>query len=139
MQEIETLIRAKYPILYIVSWEEQRVEEAVQAVCENLKRTLYGWTVTGGVKPPIERSTVSSTKTGGLPREIEVLAQIHEATDNAVFLLKDFHPYLSDYRVVRLLRDLAAKMRGRAQTLIIVSPSLTLPQDLEKDITVVEF
>jgi SpoVK/Ycf46/Vps4 family AAA+-type ATPase len=138
MHEIETLIRAKYPILYIVSWEERRVEEAVHKVCESLKRALYTWTVTGGVKPAIPRPTVSSTRSG-LPGEIEVLAQILETTENGVFLLKDFHPYLKDYRVVRLLRDLAAKMRGRSQTLIIVSPNLTLPQDLEKEVTVVEF
>jgi ATP-dependent 26S proteasome regulatory subunit len=138
MREIETLIRAKYPILYIVSWEERRVEEAVQKVCTDLKRSLYTWTVTGGVKPPIPRATVVSSRTG-IPGEIEVLAQILEATENGVFLLKDFHPYLKDYRVVRLLRDTAAKMRGRAQTLIILAPSLVLPQDLEKDITVVEF
>jgi ATP-dependent 26S proteasome regulatory subunit len=139
MQEIETLIRAKYPILYIVSWEERRVEEAVRNVCNGLKRNLYTWTVTGGIKPEIPRSTVNSTRTGGLPGELEVLAQIHQASENGVFLLKDFHPYLKDYRVVRLLRDLAAKMRGRSQTLIICSPSLTLPQDLEKDVTVLEF
>ena len=27
MREIETLIRARYPILYVISWEERRVEE----------------------------------------------------------------------------------------------------------------
>ena len=139
MQEIEILIRAKYPILYIVSWEERRVEDAVQEVCTELKRSLHTWTITAGAKPPIPRSTVNSSRTGALPGELEVLAQIHEGMENSVFLLKDFHPYLKDYRVVRLLRDLAAKMRGRSQTLIIVSPGLTLPQDLEKDVTVVEF
>ncbi|HWD42022.1 MAG TPA: AAA family ATPase [Fimbriimonas sp.] len=136
-EEIEILIRAKYPILYVVSWEERRVEEAVSAVCGELKRALHSWTVTGGIKPPIPR--VTSSRSGGLSPDLEILAQIHEAPEGSVFLLKDFHPYMKDYRVIRLLRDLALRMRGRSQTLILTAPSLVLPQDLEKEVTVVEF
>mgnify|MGYP000135161123 CR=1 FL=1 len=38
----------------------------------------------------------------------KALALVHEAPDFTVFLLKDFHPYMKDSRVTRLLRDLAA-------------------------------
>jgi ATP-dependent 26S proteasome regulatory subunit len=46
---------------------------------------------------------------------------------------------MKDYRVTRLLRDLAVRLRSRAQTLIITGPVLNLPADLEKDVTVVDF
>jgi SpoVK/Ycf46/Vps4 family AAA+-type ATPase len=78
-------------------------------------------------------------KTSALPGELEALAVVHEAPEYTVFLLKDFHPYMKDYRVVRLLRDLAVKLRGRAETLILMGPTLNLPTDLEKDVTVVDF
>jgi len=68
-----------------------------------------------------------------------VLAQMHEAPEYTVFLVKDFHPYMRDNRVVRLLRDLSGRLRTRAQTLILTSPMLTLPPELEKDVTVIEF
>jgi ATP-dependent 26S proteasome regulatory subunit len=90
------------------------------------------------MKPSIVRPT-GVTKSGSLPAELEALASIHEAPDFAVFLLKDFHPFMKDYRVVRLLRDLAQRLRGRSQTLILIGPTLTLPTDLEKDVTVVDF
>jgi SpoVK/Ycf46/Vps4 family AAA+-type ATPase len=137
-QEIEVLIRAKYPILYIVSWEERRVEDAVQKVCSGLNRTLHTWSITQGMRPPVNRST-GPVKPTQLPGELEALALVHESPDYTVFLLKDFHPYMKDYRVIRLLRDLAVRMRGRAQTLILTGPSLSLPTDLEKDVTVVDF
>ncbi len=137
-QEIEVLIRAKYPILYIVSWEEKRVEEALQKVCTNLNRTLHTWSVTQGMKPAVNRPG-GQVRTSTLPGELEALALVHEAPEYTVFLLKDFHPYMKDYRVVRLLRDLANRLRGRAETLILMGPSLNLPTDLEKDITVVDF
>jgi SpoVK/Ycf46/Vps4 family AAA+-type ATPase len=132
--EIEILIRAKYPILYLVSWEERRVEECLNKVCGGLNRKLHTWSITQGLKP-----TLGSGGKGSLPGELEVLAQIHEAPEYTVFLLRDFHPYLRDNRVIRLLRDLALRLRGRAQTIILMGPTLTLPTELEKDVTVVDF
>lgn len=137
--EIEVLIRAKYPILYIVSWEERRVEDTLNKICGGLNRTLHTWSITQGVRPPVARPSGVARSETKLSGELEILAQIHEAPEYTVFLLKDFHPYLKDYRVVRLLRDLAARMRGKAQTLILTGPVLTLSPDLEKDVTVVEF
>ena len=134
IQEIEILIRAKYPILFISSWEERRVEEALGAICQPLKRTLHTWSLTQGMKPLVSRGGASS-----LPGELEALAQVHESPEYTVFLLKDFHPYMKDPRVVRLLRDLASRLRGKAQTLILMGPTLTLPPELEKDLTVVDF
>jgi ATP-dependent 26S proteasome regulatory subunit len=137
-KEIEVLIRAKYPIVYVVSWEERRVEQAVANVCKSLNRTLYTWTVTQGMRPPVPRTSGPATPSS-LPGELEALALVHEAPEYTVFLLKDFHPYMRDNRVIRLLRDLSSRLRGKAQTIILLGPTLSLPTDLEKDVTVLDF
>ena len=134
-REIEVLLRAKYPILYIVSWEERRVEEALANVCRGLNRTLYQWTLTQGMRPSVGKPG----RTPLTSPELEALAQIHEAPDYSVFLLKDFHPYMRDHRTIRLLRDLAAKMRAKAQAIVILAPTLQLPADIEKEVSVIEF
>ena len=136
-QEIEVLIRAKYPILYVVSWEERRVERLIERICRDRKRSYHSWTVTQGMVPPLAARTEGSPNR--LAPELEGLAQIYAAPDNTVFVLKDFHPYLKDSRVIRLLRDLSVRAREKAQTIILVSPTLVLPSDLEKEVTVVEF
>jgi ATP-dependent 26S proteasome regulatory subunit len=137
-QEIEILVRAKYPILYIVSWEERRVEEALTAISQRLGRTLHTWSVTQGMRPPVQRQTGPRAPTA-LPGELEALALAHEAPERTLFLLKDFHPYMKDYRVIRLLRDLANRLRGRSQTLILMGPILNLPADLYKEVSVIDF
>ena len=134
-REIEVLLRAKYPILYVVSWEERRVEDALGAVCKDLNRALHTWTLTQGMRPPI----ASAARTPLTTPELEALAQIHEAKEYTVVLLKDFHPFMRDHRVIRLLRDLAGRMRSKAQAIVIMGPVLQLPSDLEKEVTVVEF
>ena len=136
--EIEVLIRAKYPIIYLTTWEERRVEESIRGVCEKLKRQLHTWSLTQGMKPQVVRTSGPANPTS-LPGELEALALAHEAQEFTVFLLKDFHPYMKDPRVVRLMRDLAGRLRGKAQTLILMGPVLVLPPELEKDISVVDF
>ncbi|MBS1704692.1 MAG: AAA family ATPase [Armatimonadetes bacterium] len=134
--EIEILIRAKFSVIYVTTWEETRVEASLTEIATKLNRKLYTWSVTQGMRPALASPRPDAAK---LPSELEVLAQIHEAPEQTIFLIKDFHPYLRDSRVVRLLRDLAEKLRGKAQTLVLVSPTLTLPTELEKDVTVLEY
>lgn len=135
-QDIETLIRAKYPILYTVTWEEKRVEEMIKALAKPLNRTVHVWSISQGLQT--SGQSTPQTKTN-LPPELEILGRMIEAAESSIYILKDFHPYLKDFRVVRLLRDLAAKLRSRAQTIVIIAPSLNLPQELEKDVTVIDF
>ena len=137
-KEFEVLIRAKYPIIYVVTWEEQRFLEVIEEVAKELDRDLHVWSITQGLKPPVSR-TRGPAKPSKLASELEVLAQVHESPEFTVFVLKDFHAYLKDARVIRLLRDLAIRLRSRASTLFLVSPSLSLPPELEKDLTVAEF
>lgn len=135
-RELEVLARAKYPIVYVVSWEERRVEAVLAEIAKKLERTLHTWSATQGLKPPLAGRKEKATS---LPGELDVLAQVHEAPEFTLFLLRDFHPYMKDARVVRLLRDLAARLRGRSQTLYLLAPSLNLPVELEKDVSVVEY
>lgn len=132
--EIEILIRARYPVLYLVSWEERRVEQTLDGICKTLNRKLFTWSLTQGMKPEIRTSGGNSQRL-----ELEALIQIHEAPDQSVILLKDFHAFMKDNTVIRLLRDLADKLRGKAVTLIILAPFLQLPVEAEKEITVIEF
>ncbi|MES4792450.1 MAG: ATPase, partial [Chloroflexota bacterium] len=48
-QELETLIRARYPIIYIVSWEEKRVEDALRQISKERGKRIFVWTVTQGL------------------------------------------------------------------------------------------
>ncbi len=50
--ELENLIRARYPLIYIVSWEEERVEEALRTISRERGKKLYVWTVTQGFMRP---------------------------------------------------------------------------------------
>lgn len=129
--EISVLIRARYPIIYVVSWEERRVEDAVRRIVGSGKK-VYTWSSTQGVQP--------QPSTGG--QALTVLAAlefVERSTEDAVFIFRDLHSSIGDSVVVRRLRDLAVCLKNSRKTLVIVAPVLRLPPELEKDVSVVDY
>jgi ATP-dependent 26S proteasome regulatory subunit len=132
-QELETLIRARYPIIYVVSWEEKRVEDALRAITTRRGKRIFTWTVTQGM-------VLSPTGTDDRTREpLAALDYVMHSQEPAVFLLKDFHAFISDVTITRRLRDLTSALKTSYKTLVILSPTLKLPPELEKEVTVVDY
>lgn len=133
--QIDVLIRARYSILYVVSWEEGRVERSLRAIAEKRNKRIFTWTITDGiVSDDGDRRAVPSTD-----EALAALDYALEYRDPAIFVLRDFDRFLEDARVERKLRDVARAFRASYKTLVIVSPVLTIPPHLEKDITVIDF
>lgn len=131
--ELEILIRARYPLLYVVSWEERRIEAALGRLAVRQGKRLFTWTVTGGLKEPGKASDPAV-------REPQAaLDYIAKLETPALLVLKDFHPYMKDAAVIRRLRDLVEGLKSTYKTLIILGPFLTIPVELEKDLTVVDY
>jgi len=142
-QELEVLIRAKYPLIYILSWEERRVEAMLVRTAARLRKRLYAWTVTTGV---VAIDTVRPAEVDPAAQSaLQVLTHIEHSREAALYLLKDFHPFLGspqippDPAVVRKIRDLVRLLKESQKTILFLSPILRLPPELEKEITVVDF
>ncbi|MEP6755134.1 MAG: AAA family ATPase [Chthonomonadales bacterium] len=131
--QLEILIRARYPIVYVVSWEEQRVEQALQDIAARRNKRLHIWTVTQGfVKQGGGRDNATRDP-------LAALDFVFNSPDQAIYLVKDFHSFISDYNVTRKLRDLTPVLKNSFKNLIILSPILKLPPELEKEITVLDY
>ncbi len=136
-RELEVLVRARYPLIYLLTAEERRAEELVRLVANRVQKRLHVWTLTRGYEPPLPAPAEGERRERVSP-DIEALLSLFRPTENAILLLKDFHPYLNDSRVIRLLRDLVPRLHSSGRTLILLSPLLKLPPELEKEITVLE-
>ncbi|MBN3041155.1 MAG: AAA family ATPase [Candidatus Omnitrophica bacterium] len=134
-KEIDILIRARYPILYVVSFEEERVLELFSDLAAPRNKEIFVWTVTGGIAKYDEPAKADSSTADPLA----ALNFIDRQNNPAIFILKDFHPFMTDHTIIRKLRDLIYKLKSTYATLVIVSPVLSVPAELEKDIVMVEF
>jgi SpoVK/Ycf46/Vps4 family AAA+-type ATPase len=140
-REIDLLVRANYPIVYIVTWEEERAIEDVRRVALERIRDLYTWSVS-------ERALMDPA---GRKKDVDPLEALNEflkSEDELIYVLYDFHPFLteSQQEIVRKLRDIVLalktgkdKTRRERKTIVIISPVLRIPAELEKDITVIDY
>src|SRR5947208_3968777 len=140
-QEFETLIRARYPILYVVTAEEARVLELVVDIAQRRQKRVFEWSVNTGIVPA--GTSIQSQKHRNAPSRDPLLAldQVIDQVEPALFVFKDFHPFLakSSHAVVRKLKEIALQLKNSFKTIILVSPVLEIPEELEKEITVLNF
>src|SRR5437762_626219 len=140
-QEIETLIRARYPILYILSAEEARVQELAVDIAQRRQKRVFEWSVNTGVGPGGD--SVQSQKHRNAPTKDPLLAldQVIDQVEPALFVFKDFHPFLTknNHAVIRKLKEIALQLKNSFKTILLVSPVLEIPTELEKEITVLNF
>ena len=69
---------------------------------------------------------------------LEALAAVEKLAEPSLVVLKDFHPFFSDPSVVRALRELAQSLKSTYTTVILLSPTLVIPPELEKEISVLD-
>lgn len=139
VDELDLLIRSRYPVIYLISFEEEKVDKIINSVAFSSKNTqrksLYVWSVTQGITDVTAGTKISSNTTDPL----EALSFIEKCdAPAAIFLFKDFHPYLSDSSIIRKVREIAQSLVNSYKTLIFVSPILKIPQELEKEIAVLD-
>ena len=139
--EIETLIRARYPVLYIVSSEESRVQEVILAIAERRQKKVFEWSFSGGIVPAGTSIQSQKHRNAQTKDPVAALDQVIEQVEPAIFLFKDFHPFLkpNNFAVIRKLKEIAIHLKNSFKTVILVSPSLEIPPELEKEITVLNF
>lgn len=142
-EELEVLIRARYPVIYVVSWEEERVERCLREIAEKREKNLYVWTVTQGIVKSGVEPQQTKVGSGNTADPLAALDAVIQQVQPAIYLFKDFHRFTVDDRcnltVIRRLRDVAYHLRDTYKSLVIVAPSLKISQELAKDVTVVEF
>jgi SpoVK/Ycf46/Vps4 family AAA+-type ATPase len=127
--EITTHYRSRYPILWIITYEEARAVEAVDAASQELKVPYAIWSGPGW------GATGAPTLHAGEDPMVAV-EEVAKAGAPAIFVLKDFHAYFDEPRLLRRVRDLIPLLLSRGQMVVILSPVLRIPVEIEKDVAV---
>jgi len=139
--ELETLIRARYPVLYIVTSEETRVQETVLEIAARRQKKVFEWSCTIGIVPAGASIQSQKSRNPGTKDPLAALDHVIEQVEPALYLFKDFHPFLSKAHpaVIRKLKEIALHLKNSFKTIILVSPVMEIPTELEKEITVLNF
>jgi len=135
-EEFKLLLRARYPLIYIPTYEEERVEAAIREEATNQgNRPVYTWDFVDGYQ--------GNPNDAGFGRRnpLQALEFIEKlpASAPAVLILRDYHRFLDDVAIARKLRNLSRLLKSQPKNIVLLSPRIAIPDDLTEVLTVVEF
>lgn len=139
VSQIDLMLRARFPMIYLVTVEEEPVEEVLTLVAQksNPSRQVVYWDIVRGWE---DNGSAKGSVMAALNRIEKGLEQ-----ENTIFVLRDLHPILKqpytkdNAPVVRELRNLTRQLKRSRATLILTSHTLELPTELQEEVTVIDF
>jgi SpoVK/Ycf46/Vps4 family AAA+-type ATPase len=136
-EELKILVQAQYPLIYLVTSEEERAEQAMAIIAQQNKplRRVFIWTVTHGIVEYGQPRNVTQHNTVSPQPAIEWVMRQREP---GIYIFKDLHPLMAP-DVVRWLRDAIASFKDANKTIILMSPVLEVPIELEKEVAVLDY
>jgi len=134
--ELTLFLKARYPIIYINTIEEDRIEYVIRKnIKTNLNRSIYSWDFVDGY-------TNNPNNEGFAKRNplqaLELIERLNSETP-ALFILKDFNRFLTDLSISRKLRNISRILKLQPKTIIIIGSELNIPIELQDLITVLQF
>lgn len=137
-EELSTLIEAQYPLIYLVTSEEERAEQAINKIAQNNSqhRRVYVWTVTHGI---VEYGQPRQTTQHNTVSPEAAVEWVIRQKEPGIYIFKDLHPFIDAPPTTRWLRDAIASFKGADKSIILMSPLQNIPIELEKDAVVLDF
>ena len=122
---LESLLSARVPVVAVESREKNKVLEIMERFAALNNRTLLVWNLTHGLRR--RNSTGSIYNTGDI---VQALRIIEASPQNAIYVFLDAHPFFENPMVVRIIRDIAQKVKAVPRMLVFLSHQIELPAEL---------
>ena len=133
--EVEDLIKARYPLVYIVSSEEAARRRGAAADRAPARARAGGVVDHARASSSCRASSAAAT----CKDPIKALDHIAGIEGNGLFVLRDFHAFVDNPTVVRKLRDLAHDLKKSQKNVLLLSPVLKIPPELEKEVAIIDW
>lgn len=149
--DVVALLRARNPLLWIISREEARVEACLAEAAKAVRYEMRTWDVAAGVRDLEGRPDGDPTETKDPGAVLGIITQqaFDTATDakRRLWALRDFPAWfgggLAGASTLRAARNLARTLPtadlDRAQAMVIISPGGDVPPELQNHATVIEW
>ena len=130
-RDLELVLRSRMPIIAIETRDEKRMLDLLRTI--TLSRAsegylpLFRWTVTDG----LQRLDIELEPQLHNSEPPEVLRHIRAVNKPGIYVLLDFHHYVEDPVIIRLLKDICMRYKEVARQIILVSHKVKLPHELE--------
>lgn len=162
IEELKVLIRARYPAIWLVTDEEERIVKEIrkhfyiepyletqkqikdEEEPENIQihpdlRKIYEWSAVKGI---VQVNDVGEEEVNPTAQDVysalETVKELAEQSEKTLFISKDPHEFLKDPLSIRQFKETYFALKTTFSSLIIISSVLEIPAELQKMITVID-
>ncbi|MGA2121151.1 MAG: AAA family ATPase [Methanoregula sp.] len=136
-RRLNVSLRARVTLIVVITPEEERVVSQIREVCETWDPprqciawdSVDGFSVIAGNKNFLNQSRDPLT----------ALDDIVKTGDDAVIVLKDFHEFWNNPQVKRRIRNFSQQFRYNRRTIVIVTPTPRVPDEIRDEAVIVHF
>ena len=145
--KLANLFKARFPYVYIPTWEEKRVCDFIIEIADNSElikhvRDVFIWNLSDGLV-----NNKNKSKVNGTTDPIKAMDFVRSYNNDAIFIFLDLHVFLGiqgrqpSYELIRKMRDIISDMHegNYRKNTVLVSPQLVIPADMQKEISIFEF
>ena len=134
--QLDVYLRARFPLVVLITTEEERALNTIKTLCERTQRALLGWDSADG----FIWLTQNSATPPSAKDPLTALEQIDKyATPNTVFILKDFHDAWNNPAIRRKLRSVSQHLKFTRKYIFITTPVSKLPDELKDETVLIEY
>jgi len=134
-QKISRGLVSRYPLLYILGWEEERIEQLLALVASSYYREeghLITWSSARGFAKGGETLEV-------IKDPVAALNRIAERPERALYLMKDLPAWFpGNPPLVRAAREIYYRLKNKATHVFCAHPELILPESIKKEVFLIE-
>ena len=134
-EQLDLLIRARTPLIWIRSGEEERVESLLKVATQRLKpRQLASWDYINGLQG------ILNSQGTGARQPMAVLQWLQKLNSDSptILLVKDFHRFCDDAGITRMLRNLSTELRKKPHTVVLCSGNWQPSNELDDALTILD-
>ena len=126
LHDLELLLNADHPLVFIESREETRLLERIVGIGLRNRRPVFRWSATDGLL----RAETPSTPMLNTQTPEGALRHVRTTPVAGLYVLLDFHPYLSDPLIVRYVKEIAQDHGDNPRTLVLISHAIEPPEEV---------
>ena len=137
-EELNILVQAQYPLIYLITPEEERAEQAIEKIAKDNAeyKRVFVWTVTRGMVEYGQSRQSTQHNTVSPEAAIEWTTRQKEG---GIYIFKDLHPFIEGPSNNKMAKRRIASFKGSDKVIILMSPVQAVPIELEKEVVVLDY
>lgn len=126
-------MNAGYPLIWIQTQEDARVISEISRHDKD-ETQWYVWDIAAGFRQLIENAQAEEMEDPTGP-----IKKIESLPDRSVVFLKDFHLFITNPTVFRMMKNLIPVLETTEKHLVVISPTDKMPIEIETDFVIWDF